>query len=384
MDAYAGIRIVWWVVLGVLFLGIGVMIGQDMGIGTSLRYLGRNDNERRAVLNMIGPHWGGNGVWFVLGGGALFAAFPTVYGTLFSGLYIVMMMLLWSMLIRPLGFEYRSKLSSESWRNRWDAVLFISGFIPMLVFGTAIGNVLIGFPFHFNDLMQTFYPNGFGFASLFNPFAVIICGLMAVALALYQGGAMVAVRSEGVILERAKRMMGIAAAAAILLFAGGGIWVSQLTGYATGAGTDPGMASDPLAGSAVMGKGLWLQHFFAHPAFFIIPFIVVVALLAGLVFVRRGYPRMAWCSGAIAWVATLATFGVATFPMVAPSYADVNQSLTIWNSTSSLLTLSWMLAFTLIFIPLIVFYTNWCFKVMRGKVRPEDIAERDKKGEESY
>ncbi|MDN5874246.1 MAG: cytochrome d ubiquinol oxidase subunit II, partial [Sinobacteraceae bacterium] len=231
MEAYAVLKIIWWLLLGVLLMGVGIMIGQDMGVGTSLRYLGRNDHERRAVLNMIGPHWGGNQVWFVLGGGALFAAFPTVYATLFSGLYIVMLILLWAMIVRPLGFDYRSKMPSESWRRRWDWALFLSGFVPMLVFGTAFGNALMGFPFHFNDLLQSFYPTGLGFYTLFNPFSVIICGLMAVALALYQGGAMVSIRSEGVILERARRMMRVAAVAALVLFTLGGIWLSQLMGY---------------------------------------------------------------------------------------------------------------------------------------------------------
>ncbi|HEX7325361.1 MAG TPA: cytochrome d ubiquinol oxidase subunit II, partial [Rhodanobacteraceae bacterium] len=227
MEAYGVLKIVWWLVLGVLFMAIGTMIGQDMGVGTSLRWLGRNDYERRAVLNMIGPHWDGNQVWFVLGGGALFAAFPTAYSTLFSGLYIVMLILLWAMIVRPLGFEYRGKLPSEKWRGWWDFALFISGFIPMLVFGTALGNAFIGFPFHFNDLMQSFYPNGFGFVSLFNPFAVIICGLLAVALALYQGGAMVNLRGAGAIAGRARRMLRVAGVVALVLFTAGGIWLTR-------------------------------------------------------------------------------------------------------------------------------------------------------------
>jgi cytochrome d ubiquinol oxidase subunit II len=384
MEAYIVLRIIWWLLLGVLFMGIGIMIGQDMGIGTSLRYLGRNDYERRAVLNMIGPHWGGNQIWFVLGGGALFAAFPTVYATLFSGLYIVMLILLWSMIVRPLGFDYRGQLPSASWRNRWDVALFISGFVPMLVFGTAIGNALMGFPFRFNDLMQSFYPNGFGFYTLFNPFSVIICGLMAVALALFQGGAMVSLRSEGIIHARAQRMMRLAGIAALIIFTAGGIWLSQLTGYAPAGDVNAAMPSNPLASAATMGKGLWLANYFSHPALFIVPIIVYIALIAGLVFSAGGRVKLAWWSGAIAWMATLGTVGAAMFPMIAPSYANVDQSLTLWNSTSSLRTLSWMLGFTAIIIPLILFYTGWAFRVMRGKVTPEDIKERDKKGEESY
>ncbi|HEX5314120.1 MAG TPA: cytochrome d ubiquinol oxidase subunit II, partial [Gammaproteobacteria bacterium] len=209
-------------------------------------------------------------------------------------------------------------------------------------------------------------------------------GLMAVALSLYQAGAMVSLRSEGVILSRAKRMMIRAAAAAFVIFTAGGIWLSQLSGYAPSGTVNPAMAANPLASTATMAKGLWLANFFAQPALFVVPILVYAGLLAGLLFAHRNHPRLAWCSGAIAWAATIGTVGAAMFPMLAPSYANVNQSLTVWNSTSSLRTLSWMLGFTLVFIPLIVFYTCWAFRVMRGKVRPEDIAERDRKGEESY
>jgi len=384
MEAYVVLKVIWWLLLGVLLMGIGVMVGQDMGIGTSLRYLGRTDNERRAILNMIGPHWDGNQVWFILGGGAIFAAFPTVYATLFSGLYIVMLLLLWSMIIRPLGFEYRSKLDSPKWRGRWDWALFVSGFVPMLVFGTAVGNALSGFPFRFNDIMQSFYPHGFGFISLFNPFSVIICGLMAVALSLFQAGAMVSLRSEGAILERAKRQMKWSGVAAMIIFTAGGIWLSQLNGFAPGAGTDPGMPANPLASTAIMSHGAWLHNYFAYPVLFIVPILTYAGILAALWFSSRNRPTLAWWSGALAWVATLGTLGAAMFPMIAPSYAAVDQSLTVWNASSSLTTLGWMLGCALVFVPLIFFYTGWAFRVMRGTVSADDVSRRDREGGESY
>ena len=384
MEAYVVLKVIWWLLLGILLMGIGIMVGQDMGVGTSLRYLGRTDNERRAVLNMIGPHWDGNQVWFILGGGAIFAAFPTVYATLFSGLYIVMLLLLWSMIIRPLGFEYRSKLDSPKWRSRWDWALFVSGFVPMLVFGTAVGNAFRGFPFRFNDIMQSFYPHGFGFISLFNPFSVLICGLMAVALSLFQAGAMVSLRSEGAILERAKRQMKFSGLAAIVIFTLGGIWLSQLNGYAPGPGTNPAMPANPLASTAVMAHGAWLHNYFAYPVLFVVPVLLYVGLLGGLWFSRRNQPVLAWWSGALAWIATLGTAGAAMFPMIAPSYANVNQSLTVWNASSSLTTLGWMLGCALVFEPLIFFYTSWAFRVMRGKLGPEDVARADREGGESY
>lgn len=384
MEAYGVMKVIWWLLLGVLLMGIGVMIGQDMGVGTSLRYLGRTDNERRAVLNMIGPHWDGNQVWFILGGGAIFAAFPTVYSTLFSGLYIVMLLLLWSMIVRPLGFEYRGKMPSQRWRDRWDWALFISGFVPMLVFGTAVGNALMGFPFHFNELMQSFYPHGFGFYTLFNPFSVIICGLMAVMLSLFQAGAMVAIRSEDVILQRAKRQMLISGITAIVIFGAGGIWLSQLTGYMPSGVVHGGMPADPRMSQAIMVHGSWLHNYFAHPALFTVPVLVVVGISTALWWSHHDRPVLAWWFGALAWVSTIGSVGAAMFPMIAPSYIDVNQSLTVWNASSSLRTLSWMLGFALVFVPLICFYTSWAFRVMRGKIGPDDIADRDSKGSESY
>src|SRR5262245_55592073 len=137
MDPYLALKLIWWLLLGVLLVGLAIMVGMDMGVGTLLRIVGRNDSERRVAINVIAPHWDGNQVWFILGGGAIFAAWPLVYATAFSGFYIVMLLLLWSMIVRPLGFEYRSKLASARWRNAWDWALFVSGFVPMLVFGAA-------------------------------------------------------------------------------------------------------------------------------------------------------------------------------------------------------------------------------------------------------
>src|SRR5690625_2208261 len=171
MDIYFYLIVIWWLLLGVLLMGLGAMVGMDMGVGTILRYVGRNDAERRVALNIIGPHWDGNQVWFILGGGAIFAAWPLVYATAFSGFYIVMLILLWSMIVRPLGFEYRSQMPHQSWRNIWDWSLFISGFIPMLVFGAAVGNVLLGVPFHFDGRMVSFYTGSF--IGLFNPYALV-------------------------------------------------------------------------------------------------------------------------------------------------------------------------------------------------------------------
>ncbi len=370
MELYGVMKIVWWLLLGVLLCGIGVMVGMDMGVGASLTYLGRTDGERRSALNMIAPHWDGNQVWFILGGGAVFAAWPTIYATAFSGLYIVMLVLLWSMIVRPLGFEYRSKLPSLRWRKAWDAMLFISGAVPMIVFGAAIGNMLRGVPFHFDWQMQSFYTGSFIW--LFNPFA-ILCGLMALALALFQGGTMVMNRGEGVIYERARRLVTASGIAALVLFTGTGIWVSRLAGYVITSPVNPAEPANPLGKTVTRDVGAWLGNYGAHPILWILPALVYVAIIVGILLAAKHYSHAAWWSGALAWVGTLGTVGAAMFPFMMPSSSNPSQSLTVWDASSSELTLLWMLLFTVIFIPLIAFYTSWAFWVMRGKVTPEQI-----------
>lgn len=370
MELFGILKVIWWVLLGVLLCGIAVMVGMDMGVGAALRGLGRTDGERRAILNMIGPHWDGNQVWFILGGGAIFAAWPTVYATAFSGLYVVMLLLLWSMIIRPIGFEYRSKMPSARWRNMWDWGLFISGAVPMLIFGTAVGNVFRGFPFHFAWDMQSYYTGSF--LRLFNPFS-LLCGLTAVTLALYQGAATVMSGGEGAIYERARRLLVMAGAVALVLFTVGGLWVARLTGYVLGTGVDPNSSRTPLAGQATRQAGAWLTNYHHHPVLWLLPALVYLALLAGIVAGRRGAPHWAWWLGAVGWIGVFGTVGAALFPFMMPSSSVPDESLTVWNSSANALSLEWMLGFTVLVLPMIVIYTSWCFWTMRGKVTPESI-----------
>ncbi|WP_423822652.1 cytochrome d ubiquinol oxidase subunit II [Salinisphaera sp. SPP-AMP-43] len=370
MELYIVLKLIWWALLGVLLIGLAVMVGMDMGVGAALRYLGRTDGERRAAINMIAPHWDGNQVWFILGGGAVFAAWPTIYATAFSGLYVVMLVLLWSMIVRPLGFEYRSKLASARWRGVWDWALFVSGAVPMIVFGAAIGNMLEGVPFHFSWNMVSYYTGSF--ISLFNPFAVL-CGLMSLSLALYQGATMVMGRGEGVIRERAARLATVAGAAALVLFSIGGIWVWQMAGYTITSAIDPAGPAIPLNKTVAREAGAWLHNYGALPVLWLIPVLVYLAVAGGIAAVRRGASTLAWWAGALAWAATLGTVGAAMFPFLMPSSSAPDQSLTVWDASSSAGTLGWMLVFTLIFVPIIVTYTSWAFWVMRGKVTPESI-----------
>ena len=370
MEAYLILKVVWWLLLGVLLMGLAIMVGMDMGVGTILRHVGRTDAERRVALNIIGPHWDGNQVWFILGGGAIFAAWPLVYATAFSGFYVVMLVLLWSMIVRPLGFEYRSKLASGRWRNAWDWALFVSGFVPMLVFGAAIGNILHGVPFQFSWNLTSSYTGSF--IALFNPFA-ILCGLLSVAMSVYMGAVMIMNGSDGMIYERARKLAIWGALAAVVLFTVGGFWVSAMPGYQLMSSPDPALAQTPLQQTVERTAGAWLGNFRSHPVLWLVPLAGYVGVVLGVWALRRGRPLVGWWLGALGWIGIIGTVGAAMFPFMLPSSSEPGHSLTVWNASSSQHTLTWMLGFTLVFMPLTLWYTSWAFWVMRGKVSVQRV-----------
>ena len=365
MDLYLALKVLWWLLLGVLLMGLAIMVGMDMGVGTLLRFVGRSDTERRVCLNAIGPHWDGNQVWFILGGGAIFAAFPLIYATAFSGLYIVMLLLLWTMIVRPLGFEYRSKIASPAWRNAWDWALLVSGAVPMIVYGAGMGNMLLGVPYHFSWDMRSYYTGSF--LALLNPFAVL-CGLLSLMLSIHMGAAMLMGRAGGAVAWRARAASSGALLLALVLFTAGGVWVSRMHGYVLDAGPAPAAAQNPLQQTVSLHAGAWLDNFRAQPLLWAVPLLGYAGMLLALASVRARRSTLAWWSGALAWIGVIGTAGVALFPFMMPSSLDPSQSLTVWNSVSSLTTLLWMTGFTLVFVPLILWYTSWAFWVMRGEV----------------
>lgn len=372
MELYAILKIVWAVMLGVLFIGLGTMVGMDMGVGTLLRFVGRNDAERRTALNIIGPHWDGNQVWFILGGGAIFAAFPTLYGTSFSVFYVVMITLLFSMILRPVAFEYRSKADSKLWRASWDWVFLVSGFVPMFIYGAAFGNILEGVGYHFGWTGQYYQDESF-LSYLLNPFA-ILCGFMSVSLSIYQGGAMLMLRADNPIWARARHYAIAGGIFAAILFVAGGIWMQFLPGFVMTGPVNPAMPANPLHGQSVaIVAGGWMHNFRHHPALWLLPLMGVSCMLAGSAMLTAGRTVVAWWLGLGAWAGTIMTVGCAMFPFLMPSSTVPDQSLTVWNSTASEYGLGCMLAVAAIFVPIILSYTSWCYYVMRGKVHTADV-----------
>ena len=373
---YDTLRVIWWLLIGVLLIGFAITDGFDLGTGTLLPFVAKTDMERRIVINTIGPIWEGNQVWLIVAGGAIFAAWPPLYAVSFSGFYLAMFIILASLILRPVGFKYRSKRDSDTWRAAWDCALFIGGFVPTLIFGVAMGNVLQGVPFRFNSDLRIFYEGSF--FELLNPFA-LLCGLLSVAMLVMHGGAWLVLKTSGPVADRARNFGSLAALVTIALFAVAGLWVwAGFGGYRITSVVDPMGASNPLMKTVVEESDAWFANYGSYPVLLLAPifgFIGAAGALLGLG-ARREIATI--LSSALSIFGIISTVGVSMFPFILPSSLDPRSSLTVWDSSSSHLTLFIMLVVTAIFIPLIVVYTSWVYRVLWGKV--DEAAINDESG----
>lgn len=374
---YEILRVIWWLLLGVVLIGFAVTGGFDLGTGALLPFVAKTDIERRVVINSIGPVWEGNQVWLILGGGAIFAAWPPLYAVSFSGFYLAMFATLFALILRPVGFKYRSKRESTAWRTGWDWALFIGGFVPALIFGVAIGNVLQGVPFHLNDDLRIFY-DGTTLFELLNPYA-ILCGLVSVAMLIMHGAAWLVLKTDGPVAARARSFGGIAALATTVLFALGGVflWLG-IDGYRFTSEVVTDGPSNPLSKTVEVAGGVWFANYAAHPWMMLAPALGLVFPLVAFVLFRARREVLALLSSSLAIFGIIATVGLTMFPFILPSSVDPKSSLTVWDASSSHMTLFIMLVVALIFIPIIVAYTSWVYRVLWGKV--DEKAIRDDSG----
>ncbi len=370
---YSTLRVIWWVLVGILLIGFAVMDGHDMGVGTLLPFVGKTDIERRVMINTIAPHWDGNQVWFITAGGAIFAAWPFVYATAFSGFYWAMMIVLWALFFRPVGFDYRSKIDNPTWRSAWDWGLFIGGFIPPVIFGVAFGNLLQGVPFHFDNNMVSTYDGSFW--ALLNPFA-LLCGLISSAMITFHGGVYLMHRTEGDIQRRARAWVLVLGIALLVMFSLAGLWVAYgIQGFRITSAIDPNGFSNPLSKTVVRETGAWLNNYQHWPLLMAFPALAYVGFLSALGLAKSGKALLAFVMSALGIAGVIGTAGVSMFPFLMPSSNDFKSSLTAWDATSSHMTLFIMLIAALIFVPIILFYTSWAYAVMRGKVTAAYIKE---------
>ena len=368
---YQTLRLIWWLLLGVLLIGFAVMGGRDLGVGALLPFAARTDDERRVLLNLVGPTWEGNQVWLVLGGGAIFAAFAPLYAVSFSGFYLAMIVILLALILRPVGFKFRGKIHDARWRATWDWALFVGGAVPALIMGVAVGNVLLGAPFHLDDTMRAFYTGNFFL--LLMPFA-LLCGLVSLGMIVTQGAAVIAGRTTGPLAERARTYGTLAALVTIALFALGGVWVAfGVDGYAITSAVDGNAAINPLAKTVALTRGGWLANYGLYPWMIagpVLGFVGMAGAAAGLQ-ARLRLPTLLASSLGIFGI--ISTAGLSLFPFLLPSSTVPESSLTLWDASSSHLTLFIMLLMTLFFLPIVLAYTAWVFRVMRGTVSTQSL-----------
>jgi cytochrome d ubiquinol oxidase subunit II len=375
MFDYATLKIIWWLLVGVLLVGFAIMDGHDMGVGTLLPFVGKSDLERRVVINTVGPHWDGNQVWFITGGGAIFAAWPVVYATAFSGFYWAMLAVLWALFFRPVGFDYRSKIHDARWRSVWDWGLFVGGAVPPLIFGVAFGNLFEGVPFSFDPNMISTYTGSFW--QLLNPFA-LLSGVVSTAMITLHGAVYLAHRTEGAIQARAKRAAMIFGVLLLVAFGAAGFWLAKgIDGYAITSAIDPGAATSPITKTVSRMAGAWLSNYSRAPLMIALPVLAYLGTFAALGLLAIGRTGIAFIASSLAITGVIGTAGATLFPFIMPSSSAPNDSLTVWDSTSSHLSLGIMLVATLIFMPLIIIYTSWAYRVMSGKVTTAYVRENE-------
>ncbi|MGZ6340922.1 MAG: cytochrome d ubiquinol oxidase subunit II [Candidatus Limnocylindrales bacterium] len=331
---------IWFLLIGVLLVGYAVLDGFDLGAGILHLFVARDDHDRRSVVAAIGPVWDGNEVWLLTGGGALFAAFPVVYATVFSGFYLALMLLLVALILRAVSLEFRSHLESAAWRRAWDLAFAVGSFLPALLLGVALGNIVRDLPLDGGEYRG-------GLSGLLNPFSLLV-GLMAVAMLVQQGGTWLAVKTEGALADRSRRAAGFAWLAFAALWLAGTVWAPSVAPHLSDS------FRRPLA---------WLA---------LAAFVVAMAGVRWAIARRRDILAFAASSASIA--SLMAIVGTALYPNLVPATGDAAASLTVSNASSSDLTLTVMLVIALVGMPLVIAYTAFIYSRFWGKVRLEDSA----------
>jgi cytochrome d ubiquinol oxidase subunit II len=329
------LNMIWFVLVGVLIIGYAILDGFDLGVGV-LHLFARTDNERRMHLNAIGPVWDGNEVWLLTGGGALFAAFPVVYATVFSGYYLALMLLLTALIFRAVSIEFRSKVESPRWREFWDWGFGLGSILPAILFGVAFGNVLHGVPIDAHHMWTG------SFLGLLNPYAVLI-GVLSLALFTMHGAIYLAMKTEGALRDR------VAA------------WISKTW-----------MATMGLYALATIATIFIAPFLFAgvlkNPLFWVVFLLLLAAGMLIPVAAKAQKFGRAFIASSVLIACMIGLSALSLFPRLVPSSTDINFSLTIYNASSSQMTLSTMLVIALIGVPLVLIYTILIYRVFKGKV----------------
>ncbi len=372
---YETFKVIWWVLVGVLFIGFALTDGFDMGVGALLRFVGRDDEERRVAINTIAPHWDGNQVWLILAAGAIFAAWPITFGAAFSTFYWAMVLTLFSLFFRPVGFDYRSKIADPRWRNTWDWGLVVAGVVPPLVIGVAFGNLLLGVPFEFDEVLRVSSQGSF--FGLFHPFA-LLAGLVSLSMFMMQGATYLMLRTEGSVYARARQAAHNTSYVVMGAFVLAGIWLwFGVDGYVITEMPPTDALPNPVAKTVVPGDGAWFANYATYPVALLAPAVGILGAFAVNTLSLRNKPALCFLSSSLSLIGVILTAGISLFPFVMPSSLNPSHSLTIWDSSSSHLTLAVMFWAAAVFVPIILIYTLWCYRALWGKITVKFIRDND-------
>ena len=372
MMDYEFLRFAWWILVCVLLIGFAVTDGFDMGVLNLLPFTGKKEVEKRIMINTIAPHWDGNQVWLLTAGGAMFAAWPTVYATSFSGFFIAMILVLAALFFRPVGFEYRAKIDSPTWRKAWDLGLFIGGFVPSLVFGVAFGNLLQGVPFEFNELQQPQYTGTF--FELLNPFA-LLCGVISFTMLTTHGANWLQMKTTAELRERARTISQVGAFATLIMFVFAGVWLFFKDGFVVTSVIDHNAPSNPIGKEVAVQAGAWFNNYKEMPILWLFPVLAVGSALLNIVFSKANRCGFAFLFSALTMAGVILTATIAMFPFVLPSISNPGMSLLMWDATSSKLTLTLMFFLALFFVVILLSYTIWAYYKMFGRIDSSFIEE---------
>ena len=372
MIEYSVLKILWWMIIGLVLILYGTTAGYDLGITTLIPFL-KKESHKRLVLNISAPTWDGNQTWIVFAGGGLFVVWPIVYSLSFSGFYAAILMILWPFFLRPLGYDYRNKIDSPTWRRCWDWGLFISSFLPVFIFGVVFGNLLQGIPFHFDHyMMMEFYTGNFG--GLMNPFG-ILCGLVSASMIIMHGASWVARRSRADLNTLARKIQFFFAWLTAILFIISGWWLmTRVSGY-TLVDQAASPTLHPFANVVTHHAHAWTDDYASSPWKYYPVVIAFCALFCTLLFNRLQRFVAAFWASVMSVAGIIATAGATLFPFLMPSSTNLNESLTVWNAVSSQYALNIMLYVCVVLMFIVLAYKIFAFKAAWGSV--QSIGEED-------
>ena len=333
------LQITWFVLWSVLWGVYFMLDGFVLGTGMLHPFLGRSETDKRVIINTVGPVWDGNEVWLITAGGATFAAFPTTYALMFSYLYTALLLLLFALIVRGVSFEFRGKVESAGWRRGWDTAIFVGSLVPALLFGVTFGNIFRGLPMDESGYQGSFL-------SLLNPYA-LLTGLLFVLLFLMHGALYLSVKTR----DELERLAVVSAQR---------IWI-------------PATAVAVLFLGATWFDTRLFDNYINHPLLFVVPALAVVALLSVRFFLGARKPLSAFTASCVTILAVVATGVTGLYPNLIPSRLDPAASLTIFNSSSSPYTLMIMTVVAFIFVPIVIAYKIWVYRVFRARVSGKDI-----------